>query len=249
MFFLDFVNIANIVAGSVAIIVSFLIIQKDRKTLLNYLFGGTQFFWGISLIFNALTFIFLHPTTGAQIIRDVTVSSAIFAAALILLTGLAMYKGEYFLMKPLISIPIALATIAAMIIAVIFDLVVYDSDDGVTNIGTGVKTTQEAWVMIFIYGIPLVLIIIALIYFSLTLKQVEESIVRKRILYFIFAYTAIIVGTLIFALGGIFEDEITNLVAEYVIFVFAEIFWVASPILMLIGFNVGRLKGVVQETS
>ncbi|MHA1212737.1 MAG: hypothetical protein ACTSSH_09775 [Candidatus Heimdallarchaeota archaeon] len=243
MHFVNLVNFANIIAGLVAIIVSILILVKDIRASTNILFFVSLFTWGISLVFNGFTFIFEHPTTGAKIFRDIVSAGGSVASFFIFASAFIMFKGEHYIRKWYFIVPMIVGMIVNTSIVIFFDHVVYDSPDGITDIGEGIKTTQEPWVKIFLYGVPILLISAAIFYFALTRRTVDEKIIKKRILYFILGFSSIILGTVIYAIAGLFEQlsEFASGAFEYLVFILAGLCWTAAPILMFLGFNIGRL--------
>lgn len=242
MFAQNPINIANVVAGFVALIVGVLILRKDARSTLNLLFFYSLSAWGISLILNGLNFLYKHPTTGANVIRDFVSGAGSIASFFIFATAFSMYKGEHYLKKWYVNFPLIILMVVNTTIGAIYDKVVYDSDDGVTDLGLGVKTTQELWVMIFLYLIPTILIVLAIIYFAKTRKEVEDPLIKKRILFFILGFTFIIFGVLIFAISGVIEQLIFGTPWEFIFWIFAELCWITGPILMLIGFNLGKIS-------
>ncbi|MEA2070151.1 MAG: hypothetical protein U9O98_02580 [Asgard group archaeon] len=244
MFFHNPINHMNLTTGTVSVIISFLILAKNPKAIINILFFLAQFFWGLSNICNALTFLFSQPTFGAQLIRDLTTTFAILAAYFTFITGFSLYKGVYFLKKIYVNIPSLLVVISSIVIVVFFDHVVYDNDNGVIDTGTGLKTTQPLWVKIFLYGIPLILTIIAIIYFNKTRIAVEEEIIKKRISFFIYGFISIIFGSLILVIGGILEQILPTfpLIIEYISWGMTSILYFFAPVLMLIGFYLKKVE-------
>ena len=243
MLFNNPINYANIFSGFVSIVVSFIILFKNRKEILNILFFSSLFCWGISLLLNGFNFLYLHPVLGAKIIRDFVTSAGSIASFLIFTTALSIYVGGYLLKKYYVIVPIIIIMIINTVIASYFDYVKYDSPND-TDIGNGIKTTQEAWVMIFLYVIPVIMICLAIFFFIKTRSMVKEDIIKKRTLFFIFCFVSIIIGVLIYGMGGIIEQVMTDypMVYEYVIWILAEIFWTIAPILLLVGFFIGRVK-------
>ncbi|MBK5113738.1 MAG: hypothetical protein KGD59_05415 [Candidatus Heimdallarchaeota archaeon] len=241
------INIINVIAGAVAITVSILILRKDVRATLNLLFFYSLCAWGISLVFNGLNFLYKHPTTGAGVIRDIVSGAGSIASFLIFATAFSMFKGEHYLKKWYVNFPLIILAFVNTIIGVIFDGVVYDSESGL-NTGTGIKTTQDnAWVLIFLYLIPVVMIILANIYFAKTRKEVDDPIVKKRILFVILGFTLIVLGVLVFALNGVVDEIRPDSPWEIVFWIFATIFWIAGPILQLIGFNLGKISTKEEE--
>lgn len=247
MYFSNPTNFSYLIGGIAAIIVSILIFTKDIRAPLNVLFATSQFFWGISLLFNALTYLFTSPDQIAvHYFRDISTSSGCVGAFLVFITAFTMYKGLHYLKKWYFIIPIVLICIVDIFIGAIFDHVVTDPDLG------GIKTTQKPWVMIFIYGIPVIMIILANIYFFLTRREVEEQIVKKRILFFILGFSFVILGVLIYALFGILEQifAFSSTTVEYITWIIASLLWAAAPILMLIGFYIGKgIKDPAKEIT
>lgn len=246
MYFSNPTNFAFLIGGIAAIIVSILIFSKDIRAPLNILFASSQFFWGISLLFNALTFVFTSVDQNAvHYFRDISTSSGCVGAFLVFLTAFTMYKGLHYLKKWYFIIPIAIVCIVDVFVGAIFDHVV--ADDPVVG---GIKTTQAPWVMIFIYGIPVVMIILANIYFLLTKREVDEKIVKKRITLFVIGFSLVVLGVLIYALYGIAEQifDLESPTLEFISWIFASLSWGAAPILMLIGFYIGKAsKDSVEE--
>ena len=235
-----------LIGGAAAIVVSIVILLKDIRAPLNILFSSSLFFWGISLLFNALTFLYTSTEQfGVQFVRDVSTSSGCFGAFLVFITAYTMYKGLHYLKKWYFIVPLAVLCIVDIVITSLFDHVVTDTDFG------GIKTTQEPWVMIFLYGIPAILIVLADIYFYLTQRQIEEPKIKTRILLFILGFILIILGVLIYAIFGILEQLIgfsTNTI-EYLAWIFATLFWAAGPILQLFGFFIGKKIGKESKES
>ncbi len=248
MLFNNPLNYANIITGLIAIVVSFLILVKDIKAFLNILFSSSLFFWGISLLLNGLTFLFTEPTAGANLIRDFVTGSASVAAFLIFATAFSMFHGEHYLKKWYLFLPLIACTLVNTIIGSYFDSVVWDSEDGLPTTD-GIKTTQAPWVMIFIYLIPTIVICLAIFFFIMTRKEVEDPLIKKRILYFILGFTFIVAGVLPYALGGIYEQIFSqeSITLEYVGWIIAEAFWVVAPVLMLVGFYRGKIRKRYQE--
>ena len=237
------INIANIIAGLIAIVVGTLIVFKNKKEILNQYFFISLFAWGISFIFNALTFVYTDPETiGVQILRDFATGAGSVAAFFLFITALILLKGPHFLSKLYILLPIYFVMVVNTAVGCIFDHVVFDDE-----LGIGVKTTQEPWVKIFIYIIPVLMISIAIGIFIKIRAESTDAVVRRRISFFILGFAFIVIGTFVFATSGIIEQLIgtLNTTIEYLIWVLAEIFWASSPILLLIGFHVKTT--VVQE--
>jgi len=169
-------NIINVISGAVALTVGILILIKDVRATLNLLFFYSLAAWGISLMFNGLNFLYKHPVYGADIIRDFVSGGGSIGAFLIFATAFSMYKGEHYLKKWYVNLPLIIAMLANTLIGAVFDRVVYDSDDGLTDLGIGIKTTQDyTWVLIFLYLIPVIMIIFAIIYFARFCKNKEGS--------------------------------------------------------------------------
>jgi len=230
------INIANIIAGLIAIVVGILIVFKNKKEILNQYFFISLFLWGISFIFNALTFVYTDPeTVGVQIIRDFATGAGSVAAFFLFMTALVLLKGPHFLAKLYVLVPIYVVMIVNTAVGLIFDHVVFDDE-----LGVGVKTTQEPWVMIFIYIIPVLMISSAVGIFIKIRTESTDSVVRRRILFFILGFSFLVIGTFVFAIGGIIEQltGTLNTTIEYLIWILAEIFWASSPILLLVGFHV-----------
>ncbi len=242
MFASNPINFVNVIAGIVAIGVGIGILQKDVRATLNLLFFYSLNAWGLSLVLNGLNFLYKHPLIGANLIRDVVTGTGSIASFLIFATAFSMFKGEHYLKKWYINFPLIIIAFSNTIVGAVFDHVVYDSDDGVTDLGTGIKTTQEPWVMIFLYLIPVIMIILAIVYFMKTRKEVDDSLIKRRILYFILGFTFIIIGVFIFGISGIIEQLIMNTPWEFIFWIFAELFWVTAPILMFIGFSIGKIS-------
>ncbi len=244
MYFSHPTNYAYLIGGAVAIIVSIVILAKDIRLPLNILFASSLFFFGTSLLFNALTYLFTTDQGAVKYIRDVSTISGGVGAFLAFITAFTMYKGLHYLKKWYFIIPTVLVCIVDITIGAIFDTVVPDPDLG------GIKTTQKPWVMIFLYGIPVLMLILTNIYFFHTRKEVEEPIVKKRILFFILGFLFIILGVLIYAIFGILEQVFgySSPTVEFITWIFASLSWVAGPILMLIGFYIGKIsKNSVEE--
>ncbi|MBD3192526.1 MAG: hypothetical protein GF308_17940 [Candidatus Heimdallarchaeota archaeon] len=236
MGFVNFINIANLISGVIALSVSVTILQKNIKLLLNQLLGSGMLCWGLSLIFNAITFAFLKPAPGARIVRNLTTSLAVLSAFLIFSAALSMYKGEFFLKKWYILFPFLLILITNIVIVVIFDYTTWIDEN---DLSLGIKTTQAAtWVLAFVYGMPILMIGIGLYYFIRTQMTVEEELIKKRIQFFIFGCASIIIGALIYALGAFLEVlfGFDQTFFEYLYWILAELFWIVGPVLMLSGF-------------
>jgi hypothetical protein len=161
-----------------------------------------------------------------------------------------MFKGEHYLKKWYVNLPIIISSIINTLLGAVFDRVVFDSDDGITNEGLGVKTTQDnLWVLIFLYLIPLIMIILANIYFIRTRREVKDPIIKKRILFFILGFSFIVLGVVIFALNGIVDEFWTIGSWEIIFWVFGSLLWVIGPILQLIGFNLGKISFDGEEST
>lgn len=237
MYFSHPTNYAYLIGGVFAIVVSILIISKDRKAILNILLGSSLLFWGISLTTNALTFLFKNPDLfAAEFVRDIATSTGSIASFLSFAAAFSLYKGEHYLRKPYFIVPWSLAMIINSVIASVFDVLEEDTDL------PGIKTTQAIWVMIFLYGIPLILLIVSNIFFGLARREVDNKQIRTRILLFIFGYEFIIFGVLIFAFYGIFEQSlnVSYPVLENIIWIIASLFWTIGPLFMVIGFYLGK---------
>ena len=243
------INIINVIAGAVAITVSVLILIKDVRATINLLFFYSLLAWGISLVLNGLTFLYKHPTAGANAVRDFVSGGGSVGAFLIFVTAFTMFKGEHYLKKWYVNFPLIILAIANTTIGAIFDKVVYDSEDHLYT-DAGVKTTQDApWVLIFLYLVPVVMIILANIYFARTRKEVDDPVIKKRILFVILGFTFIVLGVLIFALNGVVDEINPDSPWEIVFWIFATLFWIAGPILQLIGFNLGKVSPAGEEEA
>ena len=148
------------------------------------------------------------------------------------LLGQVSKSGVHYLKKWFIAIPWTLLMVTNAFISSYFDHVVWED-----NPADGIKTTQDSWVLIFLYIVPLILILTAQVFFCLTRRQVEEKIIRKRILLFILGFVSIIIGIIIFAVPGILEHAIGYIdpIAEYSTWIAASIFWAVGPVIMVIG--------------
>lgn len=236
MLFNNPINYANIIAGTIAAVVGLLIFLKNKREVLNQFFFASLFAWGISFVFNALTFVYTdYEKFGAQILRDFATGAGSVAAFLLFMSALVLLKGPHFLSKWYVMIPIVAVMMANTIVGCLYDHVVFDDE-----IGIGVKTTQEPWVMIFIYVIPMLMISSAVGIFIKIRFESTDILVKRRILFFILGFTFIVIGSLTYAIGGIIEQFIgsLNVYIEYAIWILAEVFWSVSPILCLIGFYV-----------
>jgi len=244
LLFNNLINYVSLISGFIALVVSFFILAKDIRSTLNLLFFISLLFWSLMLLFNAFTFIFKHPTVGANISRDCVTSFGSLSAFLIFITAFGMYKGEHYLKKWYFIFPTSIAMFINTFISSYFDCVVYDSPDGVTDNLIGIKTTQAAWVKIFLYGVTIIMIILAIIYFTLTRRDVSELIIKKRIIYFIIGFTLIICGLLIYGTSGLIEQMSSEFQGtfEYIAWISAAMCWSVAPILMFVGFNLGRVK-------
>jgi len=154
-----------------------------------------------------------------------------------------MYKGQYYLKKWFFTLPILIAIIINTIILVLCDHIVYDSPDGKTDIGEGIKSTQATWVLIFLFIIPGIMIITALFYLIKTRNEVTDEIIKRRILFFILGFSFVIIGMLIIGIAGAL-DELFSLIEtwEFIILIAGNVFWFIAPILCFVGFNIGRIK-------
>ncbi|NHJ48813.1 MAG: hypothetical protein FK733_13600 [Asgard group archaeon] len=248
MLFNNPISYANIISGAAALIVSFLILIKNYKSGINLLFFVTFLLWGASWILMGFLFLYEHPVIGAQVLRDFAAGSAIMSSFVFFTTAFVLFKGEHYLKKWYVSLPIIISSLISTIIVATFDYVVYDSPDGITDIGEGIKTTQAPWVMIFLYIVPGLMIITSLAYLIKTRIEVEETIIKKRILYFIFGFSSIIFGMLIIGISGVIEQLASlNQAAENAILLVGNGFWFIGPIICFIGFNVGRKLLVKKE--
>jgi hypothetical protein len=237
------ISYANIIAGSAAIIVSVLILIKDFKSILNINFFLTFLFWGASWVLQGLIFLYKHPTDGAQIVRDFIVGFGTISAFIFFVTAFIMFNGEHYLKKWYFLLPIILAIIINTIILVQFDHIVYDSPNIEIDSGNGIKSTQESWVLIFLFVVPGLMVTLALVYLIKTRIEVDDLLIKRRILFFILGFSFVIIGMLIIGLAGLL-DEFFSLIEtwEFVILIAGNVFWFAAPILCFIGFNIGRIR-------
>ncbi|MHA1244238.1 MAG: hypothetical protein ACTSP7_06640 [Candidatus Heimdallarchaeota archaeon] len=236
MLFNNPINYANIIAGTIAAVVGLLIFLKNKKDVLNQFFFVSLFAWGVSFVFNALTFVYTDPDAiGVEIFRDIATGAGSVAAFLLFASALVLLKGPHFISKWHVMIPFVVVMMVNTIIGCLFDEVVFDNE-----IGVGVKTTQDPWVMIFIYIIPMLMISSAVGIFIKIRTESSDKLVRRRILFFILGFSFLVCGTIVFALGGIVEHFIgsLNVFVEYLVWILAEIFWASSPIFLLVGFYV-----------
>ncbi|NHK32354.1 MAG: hypothetical protein FK730_13455 [Asgard group archaeon] len=243
MLFNNPISYANIVAGSAAIIVSVLILIKDFKSVLNVNFFLTFLFWGASWVLQGLIFLYEHPTKGAQIIRDFIVGFGTISSFIFFVTAFIMFKGEHYLKKWYFILPIIIAIVINTVILVQFDHIVYDSPDGITDIGEGIKSTQDSWVLIFLFVVPGLMVILSLAYLIKTRIEVADLLIKKRILFFILGFSFVIIGMLIIGLAGVLDEFFTLVETwEFAILIAGNIFWFAAPILCFVGFNIGRIR-------
>jgi len=78
--------------------------------------------------------------------------------------------------------------------------------------------------------------------FARTRKEVEDPIVKKRILFFILGFTFMVLGVLVFLLNGIVDEIRPDSPWEIMFWILATAFWIVGPILQLIGFNLGKIS-------
>ena len=244
MYFTDLTNFSYIIGGVFALIVSILIISKDPKVIFNLLFGASLLLWSISLLANAFTFLFVEPNQAAQIVRDISTSSGVIGSFFVFASAFSIYHGIHYLKKFHILVPFILISISSVIIVILFDEVVWDTEAGV-----GVKTTQKPWVLIFLYLIPAIMIITAEIYFLITRKQSSEPIIRTRMLYFVLGFGSILGGIFVYVIFALIEQLIglPTFIIEYISWIFASVLWALGPVLMVVGFYVGKMKKSKEE--
>jgi hypothetical protein len=68
-------------------------------------------------------------------------------------------------------------------------------------------------------------------------------------LYFILGFTFIIFGVVVFGISGLVEQLIVETALEYLFWIVAELFWVTAPILMIVGFNIGKISRSGEEET
>jgi hypothetical protein len=208
MAFVTFYNILSLVSGFIAIAVSIVILQKNIKQLINLLMGGAILFWGLSLLFQALCFAFPTPDFGAQLFRTISTSTAILGVSFLLASGISLLKGEYFLKKWFIIIPLLTITLTSIILVAIFDYVAYIDPDNPTDWDLKTTTQGNDWILIFLYGVPGIMILLAIILLFRTRSQIQQPLIRERILFFTLGNLAILLGLAIYGLGGVLEKPL-----------------------------------------
>ena len=90
MHFHNPITYANIISGAATLIVAFLILLKDRKSVVNILFFSAFFLWGSSWILLGCLFLYEHPVIGAQVLRDIMTASAIISSFVFFETFLSL---------------------------------------------------------------------------------------------------------------------------------------------------------------
>jgi hypothetical protein len=115
--------------------IAILVLRKDTRNLLNQMVAAAMFSFGIYLFFTGLIYT-LPPIDFLalfQIFRDVAISGAIIASMLATLSGITILRGEHYTAQIQIITPILVIGIAALVLAIPNDSVIYyPSTDTVT---------------------------------------------------------------------------------------------------------------------
>ena len=213
------------ITGFVSAILSTLFLSKNPKRRLNQLFSVGFIFWSLSMLLNGINFAVAYKSlTAANVFRDLSVILGIFSAITLFAAAIGIYYGpdtvNWVLIVALVVIAATLSGLGA-------------ANDWVTQDGLGgFKTTDNLLGKICIQIITAVFVVVANILLFLTYRSSKNPKAKRRVLFFVIGYSTIIIGLLMYVIDT-FVD-----ISPYIFPSFAQIAWVAGPILMLIGFYV-----------
>ncbi|MHA1461929.1 MAG: hypothetical protein ACTSQ0_02555 [Candidatus Heimdallarchaeota archaeon] len=220
-----FTSVSWIITGLVSAILSTLFLSKNPKRRLNQLFSIGFVFWSLSMVLNGINFAVAYSSlTAANVFRDLSVILGIFSALTLFAAAIGIYYGpdtvNWILLLALVAIAATLSGLGA-------------ANDWVTQDGLGgFKTTDNLLGKICIQIVTAVFVISANVFLFLTYRSSENPKAKRRVGFFVVGYSTIIIGLLMYVV-----DTFVN-ISPYVFPTFAQIAWVAGPILMLVGFYV-----------
>ncbi len=220
-----FTSISWIITGFVSAILSTLFLSKNPKRRLNQLFSVGFFFWSLSMLFNGINFAVAYKSLiAANVFRDLSVILGIFSAITLFAAAIGIYYGPDTVNWVLL---LALAAIAATLSGL------GAANDWVTLDGLGgFKTTDNLLGKICIQIVTAIFVISANVFLFLTYRSSKNPKAKRRVGFFVIGYSTIIIGLLMYVIDTFVK------ISQYVFPTFAQIAWVAGPILMLVGFYV-----------
>ncbi len=220
-----FTSISWIITGFVSAILSTLFLSKNPRKRLNQLFSIGFIFWSLSMLLNGINFAVAYESlTAANVFRDLSVILGIFSAFTLFAAAIGIYYGPNTVNWILLIILAAIAATLSGLGA---------ANDWVTLDGLGgFKTTDNLLGKICIQIVTAIFVISANVFLFLTYRSSENPKAKRRVGFFVVGYSTIIIGLLMYVI-----DTFVN-ISPYVFPTFAQIAWVAGPILMLVGFYV-----------
>ena len=220
-----FTSASWITTGVVSAILSVVFLLKNPKKRLNQLFSAGFLLWSLSMLSNGIVFAVAYESlTVANIFRDFCVVLAAFAGVVIFIAAYGVYFGASSVNWIVLLIFIVIAAVQA-------GLGVPNDWVAVDGLG-GFKTTDNLLGKISIQIISAIFIVIADIFLILTYRSTKIPQAKKRVGYFLMGITTLILGLLVMVI-----DTYVN-ISPYFFPSITQLFWIAGPILILVGFYV-----------
>lgn len=203
----------TLICGIVSIIVSFLILLKDKRSLLNQFLFLTFFFWAINVLLLGFIYGKLFDLEILNLIRDIEISFGIISGSFLLLSGLALKYGNS-VQNKLLYIIIAITDLILIVIAIPNDYV----DSAENNI------ISEPLGALSIFIIPGLLALLGISYFFRVYRISYERSLKRKIFYFILGSSFLVLGAVLLGLRNAIPIDLQ------VLRMISNIFYTLGPI-------------------
>ncbi|MFW9994538.1 MAG: hypothetical protein ACFFD4_21015 [Candidatus Odinarchaeota archaeon] len=221
--FLSIINLLNLVCAVFSLLTSMLIIKKDHRDWLNRLLFLTFFIWALSVFFYTFVEFAALGEILINLVRDLNVVFGIVAAYCLLMAGLVLSRGEKTALKLTNVSLVGAVTLVLVIVALFDDKVVIDAEGAQIITGTAAATA--------IFIIPGLSAITGVAFFIQARREIEDVMVRKRILFFILGSSLLVLGALAFGVGNIAFPGEDVLAVD----LFSELCWGAGQVAIVWG--------------
>ena len=209
---LSWVNYLSAVVGVTAVIssviIAFIVLRRNPKEKLNWLFSFSFFFIAIAYFFLPIGgFIYTDETANVMVFLTKIYCLSLFLGVVFLaLSALAFNYGTQFIARwhIILLVLISIGVVAGTLFG-------FNNPDGLYSIRqapTGGADTQTSltFTLIF-YPVCLIFVIVTVVFFIRALGQTEDKNVRKSLKYFI--------GGICTNVAALIPNILSNVLAEY----------------------------------